>query len=178
MVERKDKCIKINENTYRVRADVVPTFELKRLKNAYETSVKGIKLISDEGKSIQNFPKQHKTNGEDKNQRTNSNYKSVVRVIKNLKNNLIDDGIIDEKLMPSFFIESLVWNINDTYFYGTLNRKMILNVLEKLKSDMDNESIAIEYSEINNLIWLFKGQDRRSPQQASEFLTIAIKEFK
>src|SRR5690606_6209887 len=68
-VIRDDKCITVKGNTNRIQTDVVPTWNYRR----YEqdgTYVLGAKLITDKGKEIINYPKQHISNGTAKNTNT------------------------------------------------------------------------------------------------------------
>lgn len=60
-----------------------------------------------------NYPKQHKANGITKNERTNGEFKKMVRVFKNLRDSLIEEEIISENLAPSYFIECLLYNVPD-----------------------------------------------------------------
>ncbi len=107
-VMRKEKCLSITENTYRVSADVIPCFTHKRFYAPQTLSAEGIQLFTDaDNKTVINFPNQHKINGQTKNQSTNQKYKAVVRILKNCRNHLVDNNRIDEKFMPSFLLESL-----------------------------------------------------------------------
>ena len=77
----------------------------------------GISLSdTDTGDYIINYPKIHKENGEAKSSRTSKNYKATIRYIKKIKSLLVDKGIIDEKLAPSYFIENLLFNVPDNLF--------------------------------------------------------------
>lgn len=62
---------------------------------------------------IVNYPKQHRDNGTEKNKRTNGSYKKIVRVFKNLRDQLIDEGEIGRKTAPSYFLECLLYNVPD-----------------------------------------------------------------
>ena len=75
----------------------------------------GIKIRTLQDKNIINYPKLHKINGEEKNQQTND-YKKIVRIFKNLKKELVNEGYITENLAPSYFIECLIYNISDDCF--------------------------------------------------------------
>jgi hypothetical protein len=57
-VERKNKCIKILGNYYRVETDVVPTWNYRRY-NKWGSYLLGAKLQADSGDYIINYPKQH-----------------------------------------------------------------------------------------------------------------------
>lgn len=167
---RKEKCIKIKGNTYRINADVIPCFILKRYESPYEIAAEGVQFFSDLGSIIKNFPDQHKNNGHAKNINTNQNFKSTVRALKNCRNSLVENDRIDKKNMPSFFLECLVWNVPDPYFEAGTLKDVTNNVIAKIYSDMGNVQVADTYAEINNLHWLFRGQTARTNESARQFI--------
>ena len=67
---------------------------------------------------IDNFPKAHVVNSEDKDtfDRTYHSYKPTVRMFKNARTFLIDKGDISDGLAPSYFIEGLLYNVPDIEF--------------------------------------------------------------
>lgn len=170
-VERKNKCIKVNKNSYRVDADVVPCFSHRRFNSLYSTSAEGIKLIADNGDIVTSFPKQHYDNGVDKNKNTNLKYKSLVRILKNARNDLIGNEIINNDDMPSFFLECLVWNVLDHKFDKYSYKDTSKAVITDIWNDMQDTKKAFEYAEVSDLKWLFKGhKDIRTPEQAKVFM--------
>ena len=118
-VERKNKCVRVSGNSYRVNADVVPAYEHHRFSAYNVVSDKGIELVTDEGIRIHSFPEQHYESGVKKNEETGKAFKSVVRILKNVRNEFVDKGLMKLEAMPSFFIESLVWNVPASHFRGT-----------------------------------------------------------
>ena len=126
IMERGCKTIKFNQDGelwQYVPVDIVPAFEYRNytgrngIKKEYQ--IEGIKIYdSCKGEEKVNYPKLHKKNGEDKNSviRTNGNYKETVRVFKQMRNHLIDLGVIDENLMPSYGLECMMYNVPDTLF--------------------------------------------------------------
>lgn len=169
-VHRKNKCIQINKNSYRVHADVIPCFVHKRFSAATTVSAEGIELVSDDGKRIKSFPKQHYDNGVSKNTNTNQVYKATVRMMKNCRNHLIDNNHIDDKAMPSFFLECLVWNVPHSHFKNYTHKQIANEVIGKAYADMATLEQAHSYAEVSDLMWLFKGQSTRTPEQAKVFL--------
>jgi hypothetical protein len=73
-----------------------------------------------DGRWIDNFPKLHYANGADKNgdTRTGGWYKPTVRMFKNARTHLILKGELSVQLAPSYFLESLLYNITDVQFGG------------------------------------------------------------
>jgi hypothetical protein len=168
--QRKNKCIRINGSTYRVNADVVPVFPYRRYSAFGVVGAEGIALVPDNSSDvIHSFPNQHYDNGVAKNNKTGKAFKSVVRILKNVRNDLSDNGLLRGGDMPSFFIESLVWNVPDSSFAGKTYRDDALAVSSKIWNDMKNPSIANEYAEVCDLRWLFKGSPHRTHAQAQDF---------
>src|SRR5690606_15825320 len=81
-VERKNKCIQVNGNTYRITADVIPCFVLKRFRTLQTLEAEGIKFYSDDNSEIISFPNQHYSNGTTKTDKTYRLYKRMVRILK------------------------------------------------------------------------------------------------
>ena len=154
--ERKDKCIRVYWNQSRVDADIVPCFVHKRFRTHNSTSAEWVEFVSDEGIHSVSFPKQHIQNGENKNIQTKWNYKDVVRILKNCKKELVENGLINDDLISSFFIECLVWNVPDSYFNKSTYLDIVESVLKKLYADMSNEEVASNYAEVNDLFYLIR----------------------
>ena len=71
---------------------------------------------SDPSKAILNYPKQQYANGQAKHDRTGRRFKKMVRIIKNLCNEMADAGIEAAKPIPSFLIECLAYQVPDVAF--------------------------------------------------------------
>jgi hypothetical protein len=122
-VEVGNKSIKLIENQYRVNADVVTCLQYQH----YDTPnaqvlgnfKEGIKFwTANENLEIINFPKIHIENSKNKNSqnRTNTEYKSLIRVFKNIKKQLIEQQIFTPKIAPSYFLECMTYNVPDNHF--------------------------------------------------------------
>ena len=87
-VTRGDKAFQIDENSYRVNADVAPFFEHRRYysENGYHSGVQ--MLTEKEKRSIINWPEQHYDHGVFKNTNTSRRYKRVVRILKTMRNEM------------------------------------------------------------------------------------------
>jgi len=170
-VERKNKCIKVKGNAQRVNADVVPCFVHKRFKAPAMIEAEGIELITDAGIHIRSYPVQHYDNGVTKNDNTNRMYKSVVRILKNVRNELVDENIITLEMMPSFFLECLVWNVlPNTHFQKNTYTAATRAVVATIWNDMGDSSKANNYAEVSDLQWLFRGSPNRTYEQARNFM--------
>ncbi len=155
-VERKNKCIKIHKKiSNRVNVDVVPCFSHKRYSDHKTVIAEGIEFIKDEKNDrVKSFPKQHKENGENKNTESNQNYKAVVRILKNIKRELVENNELDEKLINSFMIEALCWNVNKQYYIGETWIEVVNKVMCKIYEDMENVEAHSKYAEISDLFYL------------------------
>jgi hypothetical protein len=109
------KAIFIKGNGARRDADVVVSAKHRRYRRGstgtdYEYD-EGICFWTSSGVQIVNFPKQHSANCTTKHQATNSWFKPLVRVYKNMRNRMVDDGKLVEGVAPSYFIEGMLWNV-------------------------------------------------------------------
>ena len=173
-VERKDKCLRVKENSYRVNADVVPCFTHKRFRTPYQVEAEGIEFLADSYARIHSFPEQHFENGKNKNVQTKQMYKSIVRIFKSIRGELIDRGEITKDLTSSFFIECLVWNVPDQGFNESTFYQATRNVIVQIYNDMKTEEKYSQYAEVSDLKWLFpKNSTKRTPQQAQQFMQLA-----
>ena len=89
---------------------------------------------------IVNYPKLHYSNGCDKNsqEKTNGWFKPTVRIFKNARNKLIDDGKVVNNIAPSYFLECLLYNVPNSK-YGANWQTTFSSILNWLKdADFDN----------------------------------------
>ena len=134
-------------------------------------SQEGIELTSSEGHQIISFPEQHYNSGVKKNDDARRMYKPVVRILKNVRNDLVERQVITDKHMPSFFLESLVWNVlPHTHFHKETYKEAVEAVIGIAWNDMRNPAKANQYKEVSELIWLFQGHEQRTPKQAEDFM--------
>ena len=170
-VERKNKCIRVKGNTYRVNADVVPAYGYTRYRAFGDVEVKGIAFKMDSpSERVGSFPHHHYENGVKKNDDTGKAYKAVVRILKNTRNELVEKGLYPADTMPSFFIESLVWNAPNSCFSHTTYREDARAVALQIWSDMRDPAKSNLYAEVCDLHWLFRGKTTRTPAQAEAFI--------
>ena len=157
-VERHDKSMKVVGNTYRVDADVVPAYRYRDYSNDYnydaENYVGGIEIRPDSGGRIINFPEQHIKLDIAKNKITKYNFKKCVRIIKNMREDMRDNGYTISSKISSFGLESLLWNVDvDAYTkYPNILRYTFDEVISFLKSDFLNYN---NYMEANGIKRLF-----------------------
>jgi hypothetical protein len=114
-VELGDKAINIAANGSRRKADVIAAIQYRRyhkfLSTSNEVYDEGICFFNGAGECIANYPKQHLANCKAKHQATNTWFKPMVRVLKNLRGKLIEDKMIESGVAPSYYIEGLLYNV-------------------------------------------------------------------
>jgi hypothetical protein len=167
-----NKAFDVHENTYRIDADVLPAFEHRRYQSdgSYHS---GIEFLSDDGYRTINWPQHTHDNGIAKHNRTGRRYKRAIRILKRLRNAMQDQKITAANNVASFLIESLVWNVPDSYFATDTYTDMIRNVLAHTASATSEESRCYEWGEVNELKYLFRGRQAWTRDQANSFLLAA-----
>ncbi len=116
-----NKSIKVLPNSGRLRADVVPVVSYRKyyhFNGRYNHSKDmGISLIHMTKKSvIINYPEKHYQNGVQKHQGSKNLFKPTVRMIKNAVNYLVDNGALKKGVAPSYFLQSMVYNVPTNLF--------------------------------------------------------------
>jgi len=174
-VTRGNKAFDIHENTYRVDADVVACFEHRRYSGRPEnySYISGTELRPDNGGIIINWPEQHYENGVAKNSATRRNFKSVVRILKRLRNEMEDDGIVTAQPIPSYLIECLTWNVPDDKFTHYTYTADIQACLAHLFNHTMSLDKCNEWGEINELKYLFRTSQPWTVEQTHKFLSDA-----
>jgi len=172
-IERKNKCIRVKENSYRVNADVVPCFAHRRYRSLDGIEAEGVAFISDDSSRVYSFPEHHYENGVNKNKETEQMYKAIVRILKNVRNDLAEKNIITLDNMPSFYLECLVWNVLSEHFDSNRYHDATRNVIATIWNDMREIEKSNNYAEVSDLKWLFRGNSKITPKQAEDFMQYA-----
>jgi hypothetical protein len=152
-VERKNKSVKVHGNTYRKDADTVPCRRHRDYQNDYskdsDNFIGGILITPDAGPTIVNYPEQHILNGKKKNNETNTYYKKMVRIIKNMRYLMSDYGYSSADIVSSYGIESILWNIpNEIFTKYSIYRYSFDEVVSYLYT---NRSSIASYKEVNGI---------------------------
>ncbi|MGF9759816.1 hypothetical protein AAII07_31935 [Microvirga sp. 0TCS3.31] len=149
----------------RADVDVVPAFRLHWVQRTQSLlsigdffTTEGVAILGTDGSWTYNFPEQHHANGKAKRESTGRRFKKVVRMLKRLNYDLVDVGFMPKKL-PSFLIESLVYNIEDYLFlYKEDHYARLKRIVTRISEQVDNPfSVAIA-KEVNGIKPLFSGQ--------------------
>ena len=156
-----NKAIKVFSKGTNLYADVIVCEQYKEYTKypSYSEArfYKGIIFWSKDGKEIINFPKHHVNNGSEKN-KVASEYKPSIRMLKNLKRELVDAGTLGKSTAPSYFVESLLYNVPDERF-GTNRRATVIGVLNWFHTLTDTEKTTLVCQ--NRIIPLFGLSDQQ-----------------
>lgn len=177
-VTRGSKAFDLHSNSYRIDADVVPTFSHRRYTGKLNSDEsdhfhEGVAFLPDQGSLIKNWPQQTYDNGVSRNDATGRRFKRVIRILKRLRNKMQEDKVAEALNIASFLIECLVWNAplsafqHDTYTEDV--RQVIIDVWNPTKSD----ETCSNWVEVSRLKWLFRPTQPWTRQQAHEFMQAA-----
>lgn len=174
-VTRGNKAFDLHENSYRVDADVVPTFEHRRyrVEDGKYSYTAGTELRPDEGGRIINWPHQNYENGTRKNAATGTRFKKLVRVLKRLKNDMVGAEVAAAKAIPSYLVECLVWNTPDAAFAGDEYADNLRAVLLHLYQSTQRDETCSEWGEVNELKYLFRPGQPWTRAAVNEFVVAA-----
>lgn len=161
-----DKAIDVTRATGTLDAAVVPCFSLKHY-DGPRLSHHGHRIFPKSGGCIDNFPEQNLLNGRAKNNRTNSRYKQIVRCLKRLEGELVADEKIAREY-PGYVVECLLYNVPDVLFTSEPTLlKTLRHCLSYLWDGLQAEGTYTEWQEVNELMWLFRGTNKkRDPEEA------------
>jgi hypothetical protein len=173
-----NKAFDVHENSYRIDADVVPTFEHRRYYRDREGVVRyhqGVELRPDTGIAIKNWPEHTYENGVDKNKATGFRYKAVIRILKRLRNKMQAEKIAEAQNIASFLIECLVWNTPNDRFGNASISEDVKSVLNHTWFSTYAADRSSEWGEVNELKYLFRTSQPWTLKQANDFLWEANK---
>ena len=123
------KALFIRGNNSRRNADVLIASQFRRYREfkswQNQRYDEGVCFFPAGGSMIENFPKQHSENCTAKHQNTNGWFKPMVRIFKNMRNTMIDKGLLADGVAPSYFIEGMLYNVPNDKFGGTYQQTWI-----------------------------------------------------
>lgn len=121
---------------------------------------------------IENFPKLHSDNCTTKHQDTNSYFKPMVRIFKNMRNTMIENGLLADGMAPSYFIEGMLYNVPNDKFGGTYQETWINCFNHIVTADRD-ELVCASY-----MHWLVRDNSPTSwPVANFNTFTAALREY-
>ncbi len=131
-VQISDKAIKIKANGSRRNVDVIVCMSFRNYQRFASVSdqqyVEGICFFNSSNIQIANYPKNHLANLTVKHQRTNGWYKPMVRIFKNIRTSLVQQGMIVASDAPSYFLEGMLYNVPDMSFGGSYTNTAINSI--------------------------------------------------
>ena len=131
-VKAGDKAIAINASGSRRKSDVIVATQFRRYTKFRSASdseyVEGICFFNSAGERIANYPKQHSENMTAKHQAASKRFKPIVRVFKNMRSRMIEDGLIKTGIAPSYYIEGLLYNVPNEKFTNSYH-DCVANIL-------------------------------------------------
>jgi hypothetical protein len=174
-VRRGNKAFDVHANTYRIDADVVPTFEQRRYTGGTNVDgthhyLSGVAFRTDSNQLIENWPDQNYENGVSKNDRCQRRYKRAVRIVKRLCYRMQNEGVSDAKGIGSFLIECLIWNAPDRCFQYPTFTEILYEALGYVYANTISDDQCSEWGEVNELKYLFRNTQPWTRSQAHSFL--------
>ena len=136
-VQPGKKAVQIKAKGNRRSADVIVATQFHKYYSGawplrYEP---GICFFTSNGERIVNYPKQHSDNCKTKHQATNEWFKPMVRILKNMRTKLVEDGAIADASAPSYFIEGLFYNVPNDKFGTSYGDTFVAAINWILKAD-------------------------------------------
>lgn len=170
------KAIFVKGNNGRRDADVLVCAKLRRYRKGSTGSDsqydEGICFFLQDMTRVINFPEQHRDNGITKHQNSSEWFKKMVRVYKNLRNRMVDDGYLLEGVAPSYFIEGMLWNVPSEKF-GISFEDSFVNSFNWV-----NNSDKTQLACANDLYWLIREGEGNCWNPADfETYTSAVKKY-
>lgn len=146
------KAIFIKGSSGRRDADVLVCANFRRYREGSSGTdmqfEEGICFFLPDKTRIVNFPQQHADNCTTKHQSTSQWFKRVVRVYKNMRNRMVDDGHIADGVAPSCFLEGMLWNVPNGNFGKSFGDSFVETLNWVVQTDKTQLACA------NDLYWL------------------------
>ncbi len=171
-----DKAIDIHESSYRVDADVVACFQHRRYVVNPDTtwySLNGTQFFTGTWKKIINWPEQNYQNGVKKNKTTSNRFKFLTRSFKRLRNYLKKNGCEESDKIPSYLIESLLWNVPNEGYTHEAYLDNARYIVAHICNETRREDTCAEWGEINELKYLFRPSQKWTREDVNIFFNIA-----
>jgi len=114
----RNRAIQISARGNRRSADVLISqcHRDVRLAGFMNQTTEGVRFLTRDGQCIINYPILHSDNLTVRHQLTNGWLKPVVRIFKNMRNRMADDGRIERAVAPSYYIEGILYNVPTNLF--------------------------------------------------------------
>lgn len=175
-VKDGDKAITIDANVGRRKADVLAAIQFRRYYKFNtiddQSYAEGICFYNKKGERITNYPKQHSANLTSKHQASSNRLKPMIRILKNLRSKLVEYGLINKGVAPSYYIEGLLYNVPSTHFTPTYQDSFV-NAINWIQKDADKAQLLCA----NERHYLLRKNSHTSwdPEDCETFLEATIK---
>ena len=127
-----NKAIKVAASNNRRSSDIVaaPQFRAyRRFASLWDEQYEeGICFFTPCGERVVNYPRQHSANCTAKHQSTNQWFKTTVRILKNVRRAMVNDGLIDKTIAPSYFLEGLLYNVPNDKFGSSFEDTIVSSI--------------------------------------------------
>ena len=154
-VKAGDKAIAIAASGNRRKADVIAAIQFRRyykFNSKYDQSYdEGICFYNKANEKIVNYPRQHSENLSNKHQNTHKWLKPMIRILKNMRGKLEDDGRIKLGVAPSYYLEGLLYNVPNEEF-TTGFQDCFLNAMHWIQTEADKSKLVCA-NEQYYLLW-------------------------
>jgi hypothetical protein len=138
-VKPGSKAILITADGNRRETDVLPCAEFRRYQRfrgwSDQSYVEGLCFFRSDGTQIINYPKQHSENCTIKHQDANQWFKPMVRILKNMRNRMVDTGVLADGIAPSYFLEGMFYNVPNDRFGGSFASTFVNSVTWLAETD-------------------------------------------
>lgn len=135
----------IDASGSRRKADVIVATQFRRYFKFRSTDdseyVEGICFFNAAGERIANYPKQHSANLTSKHQGSSKWLKPAVRVLKNMRSRMVDEGLIKAGVAPSYYIEGLLYNVPPDKLSRSYEN-CIVNILNWYRQDASKTDLV------------------------------------
>jgi hypothetical protein len=149
------KAIAIAASGNRRKADVIAAIQFRRyykFNGIHDQSYEeGICFFNSAGQEIANYPKQHSVNLTRKHQDSGKWLKPMVRVLKNLRGKLVDDGVLKSGVAPSYYLEGLLYNVPIDKFIASY-QDCFINSVNWIQKEADKSKLVCA-NEQYYLLW-------------------------
>lgn len=154
-VDAGNKAVFIPASGSRRNADVIVAIDFKRYSKFNSLNdqdyVQGICFYDASNRRIVNYPKQHRENLTRRHQDSHEWVKPMIRIVKNARTKLVDGGVIEAGVAPSYCLEGLIYNAPFDCFgtnYNTSLQKVLLWMY-----DTEDNSKWVTANEQFYLLW-------------------------
>ena len=118
--------------------------------------IEGVAIFDLDGARTVNFPALHHDNGKRKHADTARRFKKAVRILKCLRDELVELGRLRKGQIPSFLVECLVHSVPDGVFHlGDDRYDRVRNLLVALDTALSDRQHCFGLREVNRIKPLF-----------------------